>query len=147
MIGGKNRSIVYLGYPADGKIHDYELLKKDLPPSVHWFKGLVVHVDLGYQGIESDYSTQWKSDTTILIPFKKKKGEAQLDCLKKAYNKKLSQWRVRVEHAIGGMKRYRILAERIRIKSRQQVNLIMEVCAGLWNFRVRVKEGQALKAL
>ena len=107
------------------------MLQTDFPPSLNWFDQLIIHVDLGYQGFEDDYSAK-----TVLIPFKKKKKEKELCDLKKAYNRKLAQWRIPVEHAIGGMKRYRILAERIRLKSVDQIDTIVEVCAGLWNFRI-----------
>ena len=51
----KNRFIFYLGKLAGGKVHDYKLLKNNFSPSVEWFSQLVVHIDLGYQGFESDY--------------------------------------------------------------------------------------------
>jgi len=78
----------------------------------------VAHIDLGYQGFESHYLGQ-----IVLIPLKKNKGEEELSDLKKAYNRKLAQWRVGIEHAIGGMKRYRILAGRIRpLRRTAQIN-------------------------
>ena len=123
-------------------MHDYQLLKNNFPSSLSWFDKLIVHTDLGYQGFESDYSAR-----TVLIPFKRKKNQAELSDLQKAYNRKLAQWRIRVEHAIGGMKRCRILAERIRIKSIEQINTILEVCAGLWNLRIRLWETKSLKLL
>ncbi len=138
----KNRSIFYISLLAVGKIHDYKLFKNDFPPSCEWFTKLVVHIDLGYQGFESDYSVK-----NVLIPFKKNKHEKELSDLKKAYNRKLAQWRVRIEHAIGGIKRYRILAERIRLKSINQMNTILEVCAGLWNLRIRLRESGSFNLL
>lgn len=143
----KNRSIFYISPLAVGKIHDYKLFKNDFPPSLDWFTPLVVHIDLGYQGFESDYSAK-----TVLIPFKKNKNEQELSDLKKAYNRKLAQWRVGIEplrrtDAIGGMKRYRILAERIRLKSIRQMDTILEVCAGFWNLRVRLRETKSFNLL
>ena len=41
-----------------------------------------------------------------------------------------------VEHAIGGMKRYRILADRLRLHDFDFYNDVLEVCAGLWNFQL-----------
>jgi hypothetical protein len=52
----------------------------------------------------------------------------------KAYNKTTGQERIYVEHSIGGMKRYRILEHRNRIKSTRVLDQIIGVCAGLWNF-------------
>jgi len=82
-----------------------------------------------------------------LIPFKRKKNQAELCELKKAYNRKLAHWRVGIEHAIGGMKRYRFLTERIRLKSINQINMIAEVCAALWNLRVRLFETNSFNPL
>ena len=142
VISRKNKSIVYLSKLEVGKVHDYRILKNNFSPSVDWFSKLAVHIDLGYQGFESDYLAK-----TVLIPFKKNKGEKELSDLKKAYNRKLAQWRVGIEHAIGGMKRYRILAERIRLKSTDQMNMILEVCAGLWNLRIRLRELKSINPL
>lgn len=142
MLSRKNKWISYLSRLRNGKVHDYKILQNDFPPSFNWFDKLIVHVDLGYQGFESDYSAK-----TVLIPFKRKKKEEELCDLKKAYNRKLAQWRIPIEHAIGGMKRYRILAERIRIKSIHQVNTILEVCAGLWNLRISLRESILINLL
>jgi len=138
----KNKSIFYLSKLEVGKVHDYKILKNNFSPSLDWFSQLVAHIDLGYQGFESDYVAK-----TVLIPFKKRKDEEELCDLKKAYNRKLAQWRVGIEHAIGGMKRYRILAERIRIKSTNQMNMILEVCAGLWNLRIRLRGTQSCNSM
>jgi hypothetical protein len=138
----KNKSIFYLSKLEVGKVHDYKILKNNFSPSLDWFSNLVTHIDLGYQGFESDYLAK-----TVLIPFKKRKDEQELCDLKKAYNRKLAQWRVGIEHAIGGMKRYRILAERIRLKSTDQINMILEVCAGFWNLRIRLRETQSFNSL
>jgi hypothetical protein len=39
-----------------------------------------------------------------------------------------------VEHSIGGMKRYRILSDRLRNHLIDFYDDVLEVCAGLWNF-------------
>ena len=117
-------------------------MKNDFPTSFNWLDSLIVHADSGYQGLESDYSVK-----TALLPFKRKKNEPELCELKKAYNRKLAKWRIYVEHAIGGMKRYRILVERIRLKSIDEINTIIEVCAGLWNLRVKVREEKLFNVL
>lgn len=41
-----------------------------------------------------------------------------------------------VDHSIGGMKRYRILSDRLRIHDCGMYNKVVEVCAGLWNFNL-----------
>ena len=54
----------------------------------------------------------------------------------KAQNKELAQQRIDVEHSIGGMKRYRILVNRNRLKSKKTISQIIGVCAALWNFTI-----------
>ena len=41
--------------------------------------------------------------------------------------------RVNVEHSIGGMKRYRILSDRLRIHLIDFYDDVLGVCAGFWN--------------
>jgi len=42
--------------------------------------------------------------------------------------------RIKIEQSISGLKRYRILSERLRIQSLDFYDKILGVCAGLWNF-------------
>ncbi len=84
------------------------MLKQEFPPELDWFSDIDVRVDLGYQGIVSDYS-----GNQIEIPTKKprkskKNPNPKLSDEQKAANKALSQVRIFIEHAIGGMKRYNI---------------------------------------
>jgi hypothetical protein len=57
----------------------------------------------------------------------------ELSAEQKEYNKDLGKERIYVEHSIGGMKRYRILEHRNRVKSRKVLDQVVGVCAGLWN--------------
>jgi hypothetical protein len=52
----------------------------------------------------------------------------------KADNKALSQVRILIEHAIGGMKRYNILVDRFRNHRTNFQDEVIAICAGLWNF-------------
>ncbi|NJL15007.1 MAG: transposase family protein [Microscillaceae bacterium] len=56
---------------------------------------------------------------------------------KKKANKIMSQKRIFVEHSIGGLKRYRILSDRLRIHDKELYNSVLVVCAGLWNFNLK----------
>jgi len=123
------KRIKFLSQAYSGSSHDYALLKKELPPeSLLWFDTHQLYVDLGFLGISKDYSAQ-----VISIPFKKSKNN-QLTKEQKLANKKMSSIRVKVEHSIGGFKRYRFLSDRLRCRDFQLYNLVAEVCAGLWNF-------------
>jgi len=128
-----NKFIVFLGRTFSGHNHDYTMLKHEFPPDVDWFRDIHVRVDLGYQGIQSDY----KSDQ-IDIPHKKprkskKNPHPELSAEQKAVNKALSQVRILVEHAIGGMKRFNILVHSFRNRKEHFEDDVIGVCAGLWN--------------
>jgi hypothetical protein len=69
----------------------------------------------------------------LFLPNKKKKKQ-ELSPEQKAENKILACARIYVEHAIGGMKRYRILSDRLRVHDVELYDVILGVCAGLWNF-------------
>ena len=94
---------------------------------------LKVKVDLGYQGIKSDYQAD-----TVEIPYKKprsskKNPNPQLSDEQKAYNHLLSKARIYVENAICGMKRFRILVNASRNRLNAFTDSVVAVCAGLWN--------------
>src|SRR6266446_7438940 len=50
-----NKLMVFLGRTFSGHNHDYSMLKQEFPPELDWFEDIHVRVDLGYQGIQSDY--------------------------------------------------------------------------------------------
>jgi len=109
-----NKFIVFLGRTFSGHNHDYSMLKQEFPPDLDWFTDINVRVDLGYLGIQSDYHGD-----RIAIPTKKprksqKNPNPQLSEAQKVANKILSQVRIFIEHAIGGMKRYNILVHAFR---------------------------------
>jgi hypothetical protein len=129
----RDKFIVFLGRTFSGHNHDYSMLKQEFPPEIDWFRGIHVRVDLGYQGIQSDYQSE-----QIDIPHKKprksqKNQNPELSADQKAVNKALSQVRIVVEHAIGGMKRYNILVHGFRNRQENFEDDVIGVCAGLWN--------------
>lgn len=111
-----------------GSTHDLSLLKLELPPEKGWFKNLRVRLDLGYAGFEKAYEC-----VQAVLPKKRKKGVVLTD-EEKAENKQKAQERIFVEHSLAGLKRYRILSDRLRNKKFDLYNDFLEVCAGLWNF-------------
>ena len=111
-----------------GKTHDYRVFKEEFPPTEDWFEEQDLHVDLGFQGIETDYRSK-----TISIPHKKKKQQ-ELTPAEKEDNKARASKRVKVEHSICGLKRYRILSDRLRMHDLDLYNDVLGICAGLWNF-------------
>lgn len=125
--------ILFLGQSFAGRHHGYAMFKQEFPPEYSWFEAISAKVDLGYQGIKTDYP-----DAVIDIPFKKprkskKNPNPQLSDEQKAYKQALSKLRINVENAIGGMKRFTILVQRFRNRLQGFADDVMAICAGLWN--------------
>ena len=57
----------------------------------------------------------------------------------KENNRQISSVRVRVEHAIGGVKRYRIVKDKIRNWKGDFRDQVMATCCGLHNFRLNFR--------
>jgi DDE superfamily endonuclease len=124
---------LYISKTYKGKAHDYSLLKHEFPPEIPWFNDYIVLLDLGFIGFKDLYPCK-----KLEIPIKKQRAtkgnKNELNDEQKEHNKKVSQQRIYVEHAIGGMKRYRILVNRNRLKNNDIINQTIGVCAALWNF-------------
>jgi hypothetical protein len=128
IISTESRIIKYISFCDGGSLHDYRQLKEAFPPQENWFKNVAIKVDLGYVGIIKDYLCK-----SISIPYKKTKNNPLTET-QKSENKMMASERIKVEHSIGGMKRYRILSDRLRIHLIDLYDNILGVCAGLWNF-------------
>ena len=74
---------------------------------------------------------KWLESSLIDTTFNSSKSRPQ-----KEENKILSSRRVIIEHSIGGIKRYRILSDRLRTHHIDLYDKILGVCAGLWNFYI-----------
>ena len=121
----------YIHFVSKGWVsnsHDYKQLKYEFPPDHPWFSDLAVSLDLGYQGFSKEYDCQLVSQPT------KKLRKAELSVEAKAANQQISSGRIYVEHAIGGLKRYRYLVDRLPAHKVNLYELSLLVCAGLWNF-------------
>ena len=134
MMSTVGKFIIFLGHTFSGRNHDYTMLKAELPPALDWFVLVQVFVDLGYQGIQSDYAGD-----NIHIPHKKpRKSKNNPDPLltdeQKAENRALSRLRIFVENAIAGIKRYNILVHRFRNHRDDFADQVIAVSAALWNF-------------
>ena len=104
------------------------MFQSEFPPAQPWLERFRLRVDLGFLGIEKD-----DVGKEILIPHKKPRKQ-ELTPAKKAENQGLASQRIVVEHAHAGLKRYRILADRLRMHNFVLYDVVLGVCAGLWNF-------------
>lgn len=127
ILSDENKKIIVLSSTEPGSKHDFQIFKEQelkncLPTNV------TTHVDLGYQGIESQCP-----DNTISIPDKKPKN-MELTSTQNESNKAKSSFRVKVEHAIGGIKRMRGASDICRAINSDLRDQMMLICAGLWNY-------------
>lgn len=130
---GSKKHILYLSELYTGNSHDFEILKDCFAAEENWFEKFKVRLDLGFQGFTNLYTCK-----KAYLPIKRKRVKKgcsnELTDKQKQINKKQAKERVSIEHSIGGMKRFQILSNRIRIKDTGFLNIILGVCAGLWNF-------------
>ena len=127
-----------MSYAVEGKRHDYTLLQDCFPPDKPWFEKHTLQVDLAFMGIKAKYKLNH-----VNIPNKKPKN-AELTIDQRKENTIFAKNRIGVEHAIGGMKRYRMLADQLRMRDIDLYNIILEVCAGLWNLTIFFKSQKNL---
>lgn len=91
-----------------------------------------VWVDLGFVGIKKDFP-----HLNVAIPHKSSKHHP-LTPAQKADNRILSAFRILVEHALAGIKRFRCLTDTYRNKSQALADQFMLVACGLWNYHLRL---------
>lgn len=141
-----SRLIIFLSPTVSGSVHDYKMLKTALQPGLDWFKGLQVWLDLGFQGFAKDYTCE-QVHQPIKKPRKSKSNpDPKLTEAQKEYNRQISSLRVLVENVICGLKRYQILVQRFRNRSIDFADQVIEICAGLWNFRISCKSTETTVA-
>ena len=126
--------ILFLGCTFSGHEHDYTMLKKEFSPEEPWFENVHVLLDLGYQGVLSDYVGE-----NIEIPHKKprkskKNPFPELTPEQKAENRDISRVRIFVENAIAGIKRFNILVHAFRNHKAEMEDNVIALGAGLWNY-------------
>ena len=121
--------VVFLTASYEGRIHDKHIadITGYSPPP-----GSILYQDTGFQGNLTCPKVK------IIQPKKKPKG-GELTAEEKAMNREISSIRIRVEHAISGIKRYRIVKDKLRNYKKGFADLVMETCCGLHNFRLNFR--------
>jgi len=127
VVSDKKRRVLVVTKQKSGRRHDKRLADKDdtfkqLPETV------TAWADTAFVGEEKDHKN-------IRIPKKKPKGR-QLTYDEKETNKIISSYRVIVEHAIGGIKRYRCMSERLRNRKPFIDDQFLLLSSGLWNYHL-----------
>jgi DDE superfamily endonuclease len=78
-----------------------------------------------------------------IMPTRKPRRRA-LTRAQKAANRRIARRRVRIEHVNSSVKRCRIVHDISRLRKAGVRDLVMEVCCGLHNFRIRLNPWQAM---
>ena len=107
-----------------GKKHDFRLFKES---KTHIHPDILAETDTGYVGIK-------KIHTNSILP-KKRTKKKPLTTEDKAFNRKISSSRVTNEHAIGFIKRFRIVAEKYRNR-RKRFGLRFNLISGICNYEL-----------
>ncbi len=126
-------TVLYLSGTQEGRVADKQIAdfaNYQLP------EGSILLQDLGFLAFTVD-------GVEAQQPFKKPRGGALTD-EQKAANKAFSARRVRMEHSISGVKRLRIVKDRIRLHRGGVRDLVMEVACGLHNLRLRFRPWEAM---
>lgn len=122
--------VLYVSPTVSGKTHD----KKLTDTAYQIPAGYELWQDTGYQGYAP-------SGVKIHQPMKKPRGKT-LNEEQKEYNRTISKTRVRVEHSIGSIKRYRIVKDECRLRKNNFVNHVFLTCAALHNLRLQLNPCQ-----
>ena len=113
-----------------GKTHDFGMFKEEKLEELLPAK-TPIYTDTGFLGIKNT-----RDDLTIRQPKKKKKGK-KLNGGEMLGNRLISKERVKVEHAIGGMKRFKISSQIFRGIS-HSMDTVFQIVCGLWNLKRQI---------
>ena len=122
------KRILWLSKTFDGSVHDKKIADEQ---PVHFPAGITLWQDTGFLG----HNPQ---SVIVKMPTKKPKGK-ELTQEQKQENRKMSSFRIIVEHAIGGVKRCRIVKERLRCTKFGFDDKVMLIACGLHNLRISLK--------
>jgi len=123
VIDKKSRKVICTDF-CNGKRHDFRLFKES---RTHIHKDIQVEVDTGFVGITKIHAN------SVLPKKRSKKNPLTKDDKKR--NRRISSSRIRNEHAIGFIKRFRIVSERYRGR-RKRFGLRFNLIAGICNYEM-----------
>jgi len=123
VVDKKSRKIICTSF-TNGKRHDFRLFKES---KVRVLPNIEIKTDTGYQGIE-------KIHANSELP-KKRSKKKHLSKEDKRSNRDIASERVSNEHAIGFVKRFRIISEKYRNR-RSRFSLRFNLIAGICNYEL-----------
>jgi len=129
ILSTRRRRVGYLSPTTEGKEHDFSIVKRTRLPD-HIPKDVRIRMDTGFQGFLKEFPGH-----AVSIPVKKPKGRPLCKTFKEQ-NRCKSRIRILVEHAIGGVKRFNIVAHVFRNKKEHADDRAMVITCGLWNYHL-----------
>ena len=117
-----------------GRKHDYDVYKNNHPITPVQVENVF---DLGYMGIQNDFPT-----VKSVLPFRKKKNSI-LSNEERTCNRKHSQLRIIVEHAICRIKKFGIMGTKFRNKL-GRYDRTSDIVSGLVNFRIMMRTNRVV---
>ena len=126
--------IHFLSPSYEGSVHDKTIWDElDLETA-----GQNLLMDLGFLGAE-------KGRLDVILPFKKPKN-GTLNTVQKQINQALNSLRVKIEHAFAGVKRLKIIRNKIRLKGYERREMVMKIAVGLHNLRTTLRNPLAFQS-
>lgn len=129
ILSTRKRRVGYVSPTVEGKEHDFQIVKDTRLPD-HIPKKVRIRMDTGFQGFLREFPGH-----AVSMPRKKPKGRTLCKTFKEQ-NRRKSRIRILVEHAIGGVKRFRIVADVFRNKQENVDDRAMVIACGLWNYHL-----------
>jgi len=136
LIADPSRYIHYLGLTTSGSTHDFQHLRNEFDVHLGLFELFVWLADLGYLALVKGYDVP-----AVSLPHRKprrskKCPNAVLTDAQRADNRVYARRRVKVKHAISGVKRLGCVAQSFRNKSSAFNDRIMGIACGIWNWHL-----------
>lgn len=128
----KSGHILHISETVEGKRHDFKLFQDTVSPTAQ-SGGIKILADSGYQGIKKKFP-----GLSVVTAIKRFRGVLKLTKQQKRHNRELSKVRVRVEHALGKMKQFKLLAQVYR-HARNAYNTFFRATAGIINLRISMR--------
>lgn len=125
LITDLNNRVLYLSPTYEGSVHDKAICDEE---ELNFHQKIVLWIDSGFEGFNP-------ANATINRPKKKPKNK-ELTPEEKKQNQAISKVRVKVEHAIGQCKIFRIVKEEIRAFKDNFRDLAMFLACALSNFKI-----------
>lgn len=128
IVSNLNNNILYVSQTWEVKMHDKMMCDIE---ELKLSKKVILWLDSGFEGFNPENAEINRSK-------KKAKGK-ELTEIEKKSNQQISRTRVKVEHAIGNCKIFRIVKEEIRSFVDDFRDLIMVLACALSNFKLKYK--------